>query len=44
MILTIKIFISEVEMLGAIIGDILGSRYEFRPNRSKEFDLFLGEG
>lgn len=31
-------------MLGAIIGDIVGSRYEFMSNRSKEFDLFLGEG
>lgn len=31
-------------MLGAIIGDIVGSRYEFRPNRSKDFDLFIGEG
>lgn len=31
-------------MLGAIIGDIVGSRYEFRPNKSKEFDLFVGEG
>lgn len=27
-------------MLGAIIGDIAGSRFEFRNHRSKEFDLF----
>ena len=31
-------------MLGAIIGDVVGSRYEFKPKRSKEFDLFFGEG
>ena len=31
-------------MLGAIIGDIVGSRFEFRPHRSKEFDLFVGDG
>ena len=30
-------------MLGAMIGDIVGSRFEFRNHRSKEFDLF-GEG
>lgn len=27
-------------MLGAIIGDIVGSRFEFDNHRSKEFDLF----
>jgi len=26
-------------MLGAIIGDIVGSRFEFNNHRSKEFDL-----
>ena len=27
-------------MLGAIIGDIVGSRYEWKNNKSKAFDLF----
>ena len=27
-------------MLGAIIGDIVGSRYEWKNNKSKTFDLF----
>lgn len=27
-------------MLGAIIGDIVGSRFEFNSHKSKEFDLF----
>lgn len=27
-------------MLGAIVGDIVGSRFEFNNHRSKEFDLF----
>jgi len=27
-------------MLGAIIGDIIGSRFEFNNHRSKDFDLF----
>lgn len=27
-------------MLGAIIGDIAGSRFEFRNHRSKDFDIF----
>ena len=27
-------------MLGAIIGDIVGSRFEFNNHRSKDFDLF----
>ena len=31
-------------MIGAILGDIVGSRYEFKPIRSKDFDLLLGEG
>lgn len=30
-------------MLGAIIGDIVGSRFEFNNHRSKDFELF-GEG
>lgn len=30
-------------MIGAIIGDIVGSRFEWRNHRSKDFDLF-GEG
>lgn len=30
-------------MLGAIIGDIVGSRFEFNNHKSKEFELF-GEG
>ena len=30
-------------MLGAIIGDIVGSRFEFNNHRNKEFELF-GEG
>jgi len=29
-------------MIGAIIGDIVGSRYEFNNHRSKEFELFSG--
>lgn len=27
-------------MLGAIVGDIVGSVYEFRNHRSKDFELF----
>ena len=27
-------------MIGAIIGDIVGSRFEFHNHRSKDFDLF----
>lgn len=27
-------------MLGAIIGDIVGSRFEWNNHRNKEFDLF----
>lgn len=30
-------------MLGAIIGDIVGSRFEFNNHRSKEFELFTPE-
>jgi hypothetical protein len=30
-------------MLGAIAGDIIGSNYEFRPIKTKDFPLF-GEG
>jgi ADP-ribosylglycohydrolase len=37
-------FISEVKvMLGSIVGDIVGSIYEFNNHRSKEFPLF-GDG
>ena len=27
-------------MLGAILGDIIGSPYEFKPHKSKDFELF----
>ena len=30
-------------MIGAIAGDVIGSRYEFRPVKSEDFPLF-GEG
>ena len=30
-------------MIGAIIGDIVGSRFEFNNHRSKEFELFTEE-
>jgi ADP-ribosylglycohydrolase len=30
-------------MFGAIIGDIVGSRYEFHNHRSKDFELFSGK-
>lgn len=30
-------------MIGAIIGDIAGSRFEFNNHRSKEFELFTGD-
>jgi len=30
-------------MLGAIIGDIVGSRFEFNNNRTKEFELFTSD-
>ena len=30
-------------MLGAIIGDIIGSRYEFKPLKSREFELFTSD-
>ena len=30
-------------MLGAIIGDIAGSRFEFQNHRSKDFELFSGD-
>ena len=30
-------------MIGAIIGDIVGSRFEFNNHRSKDFDLFTEE-
>jgi ADP-ribosyl-[dinitrogen reductase] hydrolase len=28
-------------MLGAIVGDIVGSRFEFNNHQSKDFDLFV---
>lgn len=31
-------------MLGAIIGDIAGSRFEWNPNKNKEFDLLTHIG
>ena len=31
-------------MIGAIIGDIVGSRFEFNNHRSKEFELFTRIG
>ncbi len=30
-------------MIGAIIGDIAGSRFEFNNHKSKEFELFTDE-
>ena len=30
-------------LIGAIIGDIVGSRFEFNNHRSKEFELFTDE-
>lgn len=30
-------------MIGAIIGDIVGSRFEFNNHRNKEFDLFVAD-
>ena len=27
-------------MIGAIVGDIVGSRFEFNNHRSKDFELF----
>jgi ADP-ribosyl-[dinitrogen reductase] hydrolase len=30
-------------MIGAIIGDIVGSRFEFNNHRNKEFELFIGD-
>lgn len=30
-------------MIGAIIGDIVGSRFEFNNHRSKEFELFTAD-
>lgn len=30
-------------MIGAIIGDIVGSRFEFNNHRSKDFELFTDE-
>lgn len=30
-------------MLGAVIGDIVGSRFEWNNNRSKKFDFLTGE-
>ena len=30
-------------MIGAIIGDIVGSRFEFNNHRGKDFELFTDE-
>ena len=30
-------------MIGAILGDIIGSRFEFRPTLTKDFELFTKE-
>lgn len=30
-------------MIGAIIGDIVGSRFEFNNHRSKDFELFTAD-
>jgi ADP-ribosylglycohydrolase len=30
-------------VIGAIIGDIIGSRFEFNPHKTKEFDLFASD-
>jgi len=30
-------------LIGAIIGDIVGSRFEFNNHKSKEFELFTNE-
>jgi ADP-ribosylglycohydrolase len=38
-----KIADKEESVLGAIIGDIVGSRFEFDNHRSKEFDFFTAE-
>lgn len=34
----------KTQMLGAIIGDIVGSRFEFNNHKSKEFQLFGNDG
>lgn len=31
-------------MLGAIIGDIVGSRFEFNPTNDYNFELFIHNG
>lgn len=31
-------------MLGAIIGDIVGSRFEWKPNKSKDFEFMTHIG
>lgn len=35
-----KLEITTPTILGAIAGDIIGSRFEFHPHKSKDFDLF----
>jgi ADP-ribosyl-[dinitrogen reductase] hydrolase len=30
-------------MLGAIAGDVIGSRFEFNNHRSRDFDLFVDQ-
>ena len=35
-----KLEVTTPTILGAIAGDIIGSRFEFHPHKSKDFDLF----
>lgn len=32
------------EMIGAIVGDIAGSRFEFHNRKTKEFSLLVSRG
>lgn len=36
-----KIILRRLAMLGAIIGDIVGSRFEWNNIKSKEFDFLI---
>lgn len=36
-----KDLITQPTIMGAIVGDIAGSRFEFNPNRNKNFDLLV---
>lgn len=38
-----KIYLEVLIMIGAIIGDIVGSRFEFHNHRSKDFELFAAD-